>query len=745
MILIVLNTPLKSIVAELSKIQKLHKEFLEYLEIEKGRSLKTVENYDRYLKRFLAFADIKKPEQITDELVRKFRIWLSRQDGGADTGTLKKKTQNYYLIALRVFLKYLAKREVSSLPPDRIELAKVSNRDLDLISSEELARLMDAPNGEDLKSLRDKAMLELLFSTGLRVSELCNLNRDLDLDKDEFSVRGKGEKVRVVFLSPSARDAVKQYMDKRTDMDEALFIQISRHKKQDTDKDLRLTPRSVERIVKHYAVKAGISKKVSPHTIRHCLHPDTLIFLPHTVSTARDLFHGSTKRISSYDFTAFRTRIADIGSKAKHKSDNLLNIWADGYEISVSHKHTFFTLTENGITEVKANELRVGDFVAGVKKIRLDGARTAKRVNPRLWRYIGYALGDAVVSEKRRGVIISDKDLDFIQFYKKIITKATGHEAKIAQSHSSKSYTLSFYSKKFVAFLRGIGFTHKSKDRRVPPIIFEASKKEIKEFLAGFYDAEGNAGGNIKMFSASKMLLKDIQMLFLLIGIDAHLYERHREVMLPQKREKVKHTIYTLQVLDKPDQETFQKEISTLKKVTIKKRVVGEKVPARALLRDIYMSIDNRWHAFGKHLKKEEGIDIYRYIGSTTNIIPAKETLKKIVELLKREKIEHGHISLLEELSNENNIKWLRVRKIEEVAYKGEVFDFAVPKYNTLFTDGFISHNSFATDLLSNGADLRSVQALLGHANIQTTQVYTHVTDKHLRDVHKRFHGKGRK
>lgn len=259
-------------------LEELKRDFLEYLEIEKGRSLKTIANYDRYLTRFLAHTELTKPKEITDRKVREFRLWLNRQESGTRTDgrndTLSKRTQNYYLIALRAFLKYLRRQEVATLSPERIELAKVGDRELDLISHDDLVRLMEAPDKTDVKSLRDKAILELLFSTGLRVSELCALNADLDLSKDEFSVRGKGDKVRVVFLSETAKRVVKEYLKKRTDMDEALFIQFGRgtqHK--DT---LRLTPRSVERLVKHYAIKAGISKKVTPHVIRHSFATDLL-------------------------------------------------------------------------------------------------------------------------------------------------------------------------------------------------------------------------------------------------------------------------------------------------------------------------------------------------------------------------------------------------------------------------------------------------------------------------------------
>lgn len=275
-----------------SQIDQLKREFLEHVEIEKGNSLKTVNNYDHYLIRFFEFSKISEPNDISDDKIREFRLYLNRQPGvktkGQQAGTLKKNTQNYHLIAIRSFLKYLMKRGVTALPPDRIELAKIKERSLDLISSDELNRLLNAPNTNinekdkspfaQSKILRDKAILELFFSTGLRLSELCSLNRDLDLSKDEFSIRGKGEKVRVVFLSDSAKDAIKEYLKNRKDMDEPMFVQYSRNggKANLPEQTGRLTPRSVERIVKYYAIKAGISKKVTPHVIRHSFATDLL-------------------------------------------------------------------------------------------------------------------------------------------------------------------------------------------------------------------------------------------------------------------------------------------------------------------------------------------------------------------------------------------------------------------------------------------------------------------------------------
>jgi site-specific recombinase XerD len=263
-------------------LETLKTQYLEYIEIEKGRSLNTVINYTHYLDTFFSFKKIDSPDDITEELIREYRLFLNRKSigvKGKNNETLKRRTQNYYLIALRAFLKYLGKRRVPIISPDVIELAKVPERSLDLISIEELGRIMKAPQSEknELRKLRDTAILELLFSTGLRVSELCSLSRDLDITKDEFSIRGKGDKIRVVFVSEEARQAVKNYLAKRPDIDDAMFVQIDKKAlKINTKRGLRLTSRSIERIVKYYAIKAGISKKVTPHVIRHSFATDLL-------------------------------------------------------------------------------------------------------------------------------------------------------------------------------------------------------------------------------------------------------------------------------------------------------------------------------------------------------------------------------------------------------------------------------------------------------------------------------------
>jgi site-specific recombinase XerD len=245
--------------------------FLEYLEIEKNRSQLTVRNYDHYLSRFLEWSGVKRPEDIDAPLVRSYRLYLNRFEDGKGR-RMKRITQDYYVIALRGFLKYLARNDVETLSSDKIELGKAKDRDVEFLELDEVQRLLLAAKGEKLEDLRDRAILELLFSTGLRVSELIHLNiENVNLRSGEFSVRGKGDKIRLVFLSASAKNALNDYLNRRHDVLPALFVNRVRSKEVD-----RLTPRSVERIVKRRATEAGIVKKVTPHTLRHSFATDLL-------------------------------------------------------------------------------------------------------------------------------------------------------------------------------------------------------------------------------------------------------------------------------------------------------------------------------------------------------------------------------------------------------------------------------------------------------------------------------------
>ena len=266
-------------------------DFLEYIEIEKGRSLKTVENYKHYLYRFLQFLDeqnisIKKGDIISDRTMREYRLYLNRlpkiphftKNKNYTDKTVDKKTQNYHLIALRAYFKYTRKKDINVYDPEKIELAKTAQRELDLISDNDLQKLLSSPSISTIDGMRDKAILELFFSTGLRVSELCALNRDIDINNIELSVRGKGGKVRVVFISPSASEAIKNYLKRRADIDDALFIDHSKKSNYRLERGdgLRLTTRTIERIINKHAINVGISKKCSPHVLRHSFATDLL-------------------------------------------------------------------------------------------------------------------------------------------------------------------------------------------------------------------------------------------------------------------------------------------------------------------------------------------------------------------------------------------------------------------------------------------------------------------------------------
>ena len=267
-------------------ISELIDDFLEHLEIEAGRSKKTIENYRLYLERFVLIAeeilnkDNIKPEDITRELLRKYRIKLNRY--GADNGSedLQTITQAYHLIALRGFLKYLARREIKSLDPSLIDLPHVVRKQVTFLHFDEVEDMLNQIDLSTESGLRDRAIIELLYSGGLRVSELVSLNRDsINLDRREFMVRGKGSKDRPIFISEACADRVRDYLDARTDSLPALFLNNSKNiQAVDTSGDYRrMTKRSVERIVEKYARLAGITKHVSPHTLRHSFATDLLM------------------------------------------------------------------------------------------------------------------------------------------------------------------------------------------------------------------------------------------------------------------------------------------------------------------------------------------------------------------------------------------------------------------------------------------------------------------------------------
>lgn len=332
--------------------------FLEHLEIELNRSLRTTESYRRSLEQFFLWGKLEKPDEITAEKVREYRLFLNRKVTGQG-GTLKKNTQAYHAIVLRTFLKYLAKEDVKTLPAEKIEVGKIPERQVDFLEFDEVERLFHAASGKSLPEKRDRAILELLFSAGLRVSELISLNRDqINLKKDELSVRGKGSKLRLVFLSPGAKSSLQEYLEKRVDIDPALFVAHSkigirkkglaaldesaneysarwrreareprkqRRKPDGTRESLRLTPRSIQRLVKHYAKKAGIVKDVHPHTLRHSFATDLLINGADIRSVQAMLGHASITTTQIYTHVT-NERLKEIhqtfhGKKKAKKAD----------------------------------------------------------------------------------------------------------------------------------------------------------------------------------------------------------------------------------------------------------------------------------------------------------------------------------------------------------------------------------------------------------------------------------------
>jgi len=322
------------------------RKFLEYCEVEKGHSELTIRNYDHYLKRFLKWGSenkIKSPAEINLTKIHEFRLWLNRfvnknikSANATRLPRIKKNTQNYHLIALRSFLKYLAKNDIASLSPEKIELSDIDDREINFLEPEELERLLNALDTNTFQGLRDRTILELLFSTGLRVSELVNLNKEqINLDTREFSVSGKGGKSRIVFISEVAKLWLDKYLGQRSDKDKAVFVRITqrhqpatvRHssnepaivsdngnrKTKDDITSLRLTPRTIQRIISKYSKKAGIIKKVTPHTLRHTFGTDLLRSGADIRAVQQLLGH------SSITTTQFYTHVTDQHLKEVHQ------------------------------------------------------------------------------------------------------------------------------------------------------------------------------------------------------------------------------------------------------------------------------------------------------------------------------------------------------------------------------------------------------------------------------------------
>ncbi|MFW5888206.1 MAG: tyrosine-type recombinase/integrase [Patescibacteria group bacterium] len=293
-------------------------DFLDYLEVEKGLSNKTQENYARFLNKFFYWlkkdkSDHLLPHQLSTDHIWRYRLYLSRHIDPKSKKTLKKSTQNYYLIALRCLLQYFVEKDIDTLPPSKVKLAKdKGDKEVNFLKLEQIKQLLNAPGVNTRIGLRDKAILETLFSTGLRVSELVALNRDQlrikkNTDDLEVGIIGKGNKIRTVYFSERAIDALRNYLESRQDMDNALFINYKPGIEK-TDRSRRLTPKSIEEIIKKYVKIAGLPINSTPHTLRHSFATDLLNqgvdlrlvqeFLGHkNISTTQIYTHVTNKKL----------------------------------------------------------------------------------------------------------------------------------------------------------------------------------------------------------------------------------------------------------------------------------------------------------------------------------------------------------------------------------------------------------------------------------------------------------------
>ena len=293
-------------------------DYLDHLEVERGRSLKTIENYSHYLNRFYEFAGDITVDKIKQKTISDWRKWLNRHVGD-DGRSMSLTTINYHLIALRSFLTYLAKRDIASLAPEQIELASTKRPQVAFLEADEVSSLVDSIGQDSPADLRDRAIILLLFSGGLRVSELVGLNRDdVSTQRGEFTVRGKGQKDRPIFLTNQATVALAKYLETRHDEVTALFINYGGAKREDASVG-RLTPRSIQRIIEKYRLRAGITKHVTPHTLRHSFATDLLTHGADLRSVQEMLGHANVATTQVY------THLTNPKLKEVHKqfhSDN---------------------------------------------------------------------------------------------------------------------------------------------------------------------------------------------------------------------------------------------------------------------------------------------------------------------------------------------------------------------------------------------------------------------------------------
>src|SRR3989339_86936 len=719
-------------------------EYLEYLTVERQVSPFTIRNYRFYLSKFAAwlrkFYPGKELGEVTSRMLKTYRVYLAqtKDEKGA---YLAPVTQGYYVIALRSMLRYLLRQDYEVVSPERLELPKGKEHSIKFLDYAHVTAMIDKADTTTIQGLRDRVLMETLFSTGLRVSELVSLNKTtINLESREFGVLGKGKKIRVVFLSKSAANWIERYLRERNDHYSPIFIRHGGAKPAIDDpkagEKLRLTTRSVQRIIGKYGRLAHLPYSITPHVMRHCLHPATRIFDEYGIHTVRELFYNSTDKVYSL-MSDYTIDLAKVTQKTTHIT-YLYSIWADGYEIKCSGEHKLFSFEGGVIVEKTASEVKVGEYLLGIKKIQHEDGRPL--YDPRLWRLLGYALGDGGVRKARRRILLFDKDRSNLEYYQNLIFDLYGKKSKVELNKISNSYVLTCNDIELVEILHSIApFSERAKSKFVPKNLSEATLDEIAEFLAGLYDAEGLTS-DPRYFSSSQELLEDVQMLLLYFGIDAHLTTRNRIVTLPQGRE-FSGTISDLIILDKESQALFYQYIPTLKR-NMKWKVTNfsEKVPYGSIVTEILAKAKKDNIAYSTYFERFKIKDVARY--QEGRIVPEKNTFVTLINgFFKLGVITEEEKKKYLELVNSPALKWLKVKsKTKMGSARHCVYDFYIPGSHNLITGGFVSHNSFATDLISHGAGLREVQEMLGHKNIATTQIYTHVTNPQLKSVHEKYH-----
>lgn len=671
-----------------------------------GYSPRTIKMYTLYLEDFLQHAK-KEPAQISrDDIV------------GFMAGMKEKGNSNATLGLAHASLKYFLKDYLKLAAIDDVKVPKKAKTLPTILSKDEVRALLHGA-----KPGRNRLLLQFIYSTGVRVSEAVNMKvEDINFKEKIGKVKsGKGAKDRIIILSKNWCLMGKKYVERKKVKSPFLFSKKN---------GKHITSDTVQRIVRKAAKRAGITKEVTPHSLRHCVEAKTRVFVQGGVLPASAIYSGNAPiQVYSVDWAANETILAPLIGKEERTLDELLEIWADGYWIACTPEHRFFVPSEYGLAEAAAENLKPGDYVLGAKNVPVHGRHIA---NPDWWRLIGYILGDGTISEARRGVIINDKSMATLALYQDIAQRELGKTPTLNQLLDRNSFELVYYPKNFVSQLKSMGMMVKAPQKRVPLELFGATTEEISHFLAGYYDADGNEGGP-KMFSSSKELLKDAQMLLLRLGIDSHLYRRERTVRLPQGK-IIRHIIFNLAILHPPDQLLFRALIPTRKKIKVLNRFTGEKIPAQKVVAKIYAKLKANKGAL---YKIQNAIKI-RHFPRYLKLSPVRETLENLVSEISKLDYLQEETAALQSLMG-NSFKWLKIKKIAKKTEPAKVYDFTVAGTENFVADGFVVHNCFATHLLEAGENIRNIQELLGHSNLNTTQIYTHVSTEQLKKVQSPF------